>query len=474
MYAATPGAPATTVGPGNATTTSMNDISLISQELLPALLNIFAVILMGYLTGALKLMPPEATRNLSKTCGMILLPILLFCGLATIDFYGETFQNLKVFLIGICIAKAIAFFIVVFLCLLTDRSADRWGKAGIRGIFVTQQNDFSLGMPIFTALYSTTHPEFKSMLFLASPINLLVLNPIAFAMMEFSTTKKQGKKFGCRVLLKIVLKVVRNPITWCAFLGLIVNFCTGGHLPPILYAAPNQGLLGVITSSFPFLSQFSLGMVIVGKLKSMKPRYLPVPTILIFCKVILLPIIGKTIIELLQGTAEMSAATFIYCAIPTTGGVFLYALQYKMSPHRIAIAMVLCTIISAPVLFIMAVLATVDGVTIESFYHQLPEYTVVPSYLSIAGSLWYIVSSFWARKRWGNDTEVQRHCIMAVAVCSIASCALANMCEIPFFENSHNMTALVLYVVSSLGTLHDVAAHRWLMVCDFYLFENCA
>lgn len=210
----------------NFTTAAGGDVSLISAELLPALLNIFAVILLGYLVGTFKLLPREATRILSKTCGMLLLPVLLFCGLATIDFYSPVFQQLKVFLIGISIAKALVFAAVAVLCLITDRSPDRWGKAGIRGIFVTQQNDFSLGLPIFAALYQKTDPEFMFILFLAAPINLVILNPIAFTMMEYSNTQKQGKKFGCRTMLKIFLKVVRNPITWSAFLGLIVNFCT--------------------------------------------------------------------------------------------------------------------------------------------------------------------------------------------------------------------------------------------------------
>lgn len=278
-----PGPLPTTMGNfSNATTGGASSITLISKELLPALLNIFAVILMGYLVGVFKLLPREATRILSKTCGMLLLPVLLFCGVSTIDFYGPSFADpkgdLKIFLIAICISKTIVFAVVVALCLITDRSPNRWAKAGIRGIFVTQQNDFSLGLPIFAALYAKTDPQFMSLLFLAAPISLVFLNPLAFVMMEYSNQSKKGGKLTCKVLLKIVLKVVRNPITWSAFLGLIVNFCTGGILPPVLFEAPTSGLLGIIKAAFPFLSQFALGMVIVGKLKSMRPRYLPVRT----------------------------------------------------------------------------------------------------------------------------------------------------------------------------------------------------
>jgi predicted permease len=252
-----------------------------------------------------------------------LLPVLLFCGIATIDFYGPSFVEMKKFLIGICIAKTIVFVIVVILCLLTDRSKSRWAKAGIRGVFVTQQNDFSLGLPIFMALYSKTNPEFMSMLFLAAPISLMFLNPIAFLMMEYGKAKEMGTGMNLKILLKIVMKVARSPIVWSAFLGLIVNIFTKATLPSVLYESPgNGGWLGVIKSAFPFMSLCSLGMIIVGKLKSMKPRYLPVASTLIFCKVILMPVVGKTVVDLLGASTDLQAATFIYCAIPTTGGVF--------------------------------------------------------------------------------------------------------------------------------------------------------
>jgi predicted permease len=264
----------------NMTTTGGSSVSLVSGELLPALLNTFGSILLGYLCGVFKLMPRTATSIVSKLCGMILLPVLLFVGLATVDFYGPAFvpagSPLKIFLIGICISKLIMFLLVSVLCLLTDRSPDRWAKAGIRGIFVTQQNDFSLGLPIFAALYGKSNPELISLVFLAAPINLVLLNPAAFIMMEYSSQRKQGSSLTWKVLLKILLKVVRNPITWSAFLGLIVNFFTQGQLPSILYTAPFDGFLGVIKSAFPFLSLFALGLVIVGKLKSLHPRYLAV------------------------------------------------------------------------------------------------------------------------------------------------------------------------------------------------------
>ena len=46
-----------------------------------------------------------------------------------------------------------------------SHAADAWGKAGIRGIFVTQSNDFALGLP----LLQVTHPQQKKTGYLPPP-----------------------------------------------------------------------------------------------------------------------------------------------------------------------------------------------------------------------------------------------------------------------------------------------------------------
>jgi hypothetical protein len=106
----------------------------------------------------------------------------------------------------------------------------------------------------------------------------------------------------------------------------------------------------------------------------------------------------------------------------------------------------MCTIMAGPVLYIMAVLGTVNDNTIDTYYHLLPEYSIVPCYLSLAGAAWYLVSSIWARKLWGTDTAVQRHIIMMAVLCSLVSGVLGNLCESPLLSNASSVTATVLYV----------------------------
>lgn len=51
----------------------------------------------------------------------------------------------------------------------------------------TQSNDFAFGVPILSALYGKSHPDYVLFLYLLSPISLVVLNPLAFALCEYGS-----------------------------------------------------------------------------------------------------------------------------------------------------------------------------------------------------------------------------------------------------------------------------------------------
>jgi len=404
---------------------------------------------------------------------MILLPAVLFCGMSSIDFYSETFEQTKIFLIAICICKTVLFLVTVVVSLLVSQKKGRCGLAALRGIFVTQSNDFSLGLPIFITLYAASEPQMLSLLFLAAPINLLVLNPAAFVMMEYSVAQDHGKKLDCKSGLKILLKVVKNPITWSAFLGLVVNFCTTATLPEIIFTSSGGGVLGVLTTAFPFASQFALGLVIVGKMSSMKPNNVPASIALIVAKILILPLLGRAVVTWLGGEDIMASATFIYCAIPTSGGVFLYALQYKLSPHRIAISMLLCTIVAAPVLFFFAVMTTLRSFTLAEMQLQWPYYQSFMEVASVIGALWYIVSSCWASKNWPRGWSFNRHCLMCAMLCFAFGSGISAICTTPAAMNSTaEWSGVLMYTragllyssfawVTAIG-IHNAFVFQWL------------
>ena len=94
------------------------------------------------------------------------------------------------FWFSILLTKCIVFFFVLIV-----HAFSNWGQpigaSGLYGIFVTQSNDFALGLPILNALFATSHPEYIDYLFLLAPISLAILNPIGLVLMEISNRKQK-------------------------------------------------------------------------------------------------------------------------------------------------------------------------------------------------------------------------------------------------------------------------------------------
>lgn len=188
--------------------------------------------------------------------GTFALPSLIFMSMATLDLSSVNWQ----FLLAILLAKASVFIIVLVVTLLVTKPFDM-SKSGLLAVFCTQSNDFALGFPIVAALYSQSHPEYPSYLYLMAPISLVILNPIAFLFMELgkrrlrgssnaledssdpsstSVTTSQNTESSTSIALNILVKVLFNPVVLMTTLGIIGNLVFHQDLPAIL-----EGILKV-------------------------------------------------------------------------------------------------------------------------------------------------------------------------------------------------------------------------------------
>lgn len=113
------------------------------SNLFPAIAQSFAVILIGYLFGRFKIIPPGESRGISELVAKLALPALLFRNLAVLDLSTISWP----FMAGILVAKAGVFIVVAIVTLIVSRPVNI-GRAGLFGIFSTQSNDFALGLPI--------------------------------------------------------------------------------------------------------------------------------------------------------------------------------------------------------------------------------------------------------------------------------------------------------------------------------------
>ena len=161
----------------------------IDYNLYPALLQVFVIILIGYLAGNFELLSRDQALGLNKFVSTFALPALIFKGLAVLDLSSVNWN----FLLGIFISKSIVFILAILVTLITLRPINV-GMAAVFAIFVSQSNDFALGSPIVSAVYSQTHPDYIRYIYLIAPISLCILNPIAFLMLEANEKIVERKK----------------------------------------------------------------------------------------------------------------------------------------------------------------------------------------------------------------------------------------------------------------------------------------
>ena len=111
-----------------------------------------------------------------------------------------------------------------FSLLVTYFIGRRPGRAGLFAIFSTQSNDFALGNPILQAIYSLSHPDFQSYLYLLAPISLVILNPIGFVFMEIGKQQEQAAGTNINNSKWVLVKSVIKGICTNAVIGKFIFF----------------------------------------------------------------------------------------------------------------------------------------------------------------------------------------------------------------------------------------------------------
>lgn len=184
-------------------------------------------------------------KGLNTFVGTFALPATIFMSMVSLDFSSVNWK----FLASVLLAKACVFFTVAVITLLVTRPVDL-EKSGLFSVFCTQSNDFALGYPIIAALYGQSHPGYASYLYLMAPINLVILNPIAFTMMEIgkrraasqpladghATNGTVRKKIESKLDLGVAIlsKIFLNPVILMTTLGIIGNFVFRQNLPNLI------------------------------------------------------------------------------------------------------------------------------------------------------------------------------------------------------------------------------------------------
>ncbi|XP_075978683.1 integral membrane protein GPR155 homolog anchor [Anticarsia gemmatalis] len=363
-----------------------------TDNLYPALFQCFTIILCGYVAGRLNVVSSIESKGIATFVGNFALPSLIFLSLAQLDFSTVNWT----FLLAILLAKGLVFFGVMIVTMLVSKPLNL-GRAGMFAIFCTQSNDFALGYPIINALYEKSHPEYALYLYLMAPISLAILNPVAFVLMEINKQREQPqivvegepKSNLCKLkLLKQIMKgIAFNPVLVMTVLGILGNIIFKHKLSVYI-----EGLLEVLGDSFAATALFLLGLRMVGQIHRLKGPALLLPCVLIMVKLIVLPVVMRESVSALKAgandseTLSLSTYAFLYGTIPTAPAVFVFSNLYQLEIDLMASSMVICTFLSAPMMFMSAQMISIN----KDYAVQLKRFGFDLSIVALVASLWIL------------------------------------------------------------------------------------
>jgi malonate transporter len=306
------------------------------QGVLAGFVTLGAIIALGFLLAHLGVLRADSQLLLSRLVFFVATPALLFQTLATapVD---------KILTSGLAVA-ALSFVGTAGVYVLLARTVWRrsTGDTVLGSLSSVSVNAANLGLPITVYVLGTA--SFIAPVLL---MQLLVITPLAFAILDAVVSKRRPSLFG------LLSQPLRNPITVGSFLGLLCSLA--GWQVPATVAAP----IGLIA-----------GMAVPGVLLAygvslrLGPRPIAggsVAELAFVCtlKMLVQPVIAYAAARWLfdlDGRALLAAT--VVAALPTAQNIFVYATRYNRSTTLARDSIFVTTALSVPVLLTITALLT--------------------------------------------------------------------------------------------------------------------
>ena len=129
-------------------------------SIFPTLVECFGIIFIGYVAGRFSWFTTSEGKGISLFLSNLALPALVFKSMVTVNF---DLINWKLWT-GVLLGK-LAVFVVTIVISLVFHKSNRFGKAGLYGIFVTQSNDFAFGLPLCKFFFLAATQRLSTKLF---------------------------------------------------------------------------------------------------------------------------------------------------------------------------------------------------------------------------------------------------------------------------------------------------------------------
>ena len=287
---------------------------------------VFAIILVGYLCGRLKLLGPASSDALNLYVYWVALPALFFVGIAKAPIAQVLDWNLiGAYLLGL-------FWVFLFSYAVAGLAfRTRMAAHALHGLTAAFPNSGYLGIPLFVLLFGEQG---------ALPIiALTVAQSVTVFFVTLFLVELDGGQgpLGAR-LAKIVRNLLLNPFLLAMAAGLGMNF--GGVPIP----APVDTTLKTLAASASPCALFALGLFLCGRPLAEGFGELAWLSI---AKLVLLPaavwVVAERVFHL---PAEQIRFLVLTAALPTGALVFVVAQRYDVYVLRASAAVLVTTVLS--------------------------------------------------------------------------------------------------------------------------------
>lgn len=301
-----------------------------------AVFPLFALILVGYISGRKRLLGAGAVDSLNKFVVWMALPALLFQAMAQIT-WEQVNQP------GYVAASFLAIAFVFATSYALDlRRRGRLADASIEGLAASYSNSGFMGIPLCLMVFG---PDSLPPVIIAILLTACALFAFSIVLIEVDLVGPGSVRVTTR---KVAMSLLRNPLVAAPVLGAIV----AALQIPLPYAVLQfTGLLGAAASPCALVT---IGLFLAqGKLTL---HLTPVWRI-VALKLFLHPLIAFVLVRWVFDMPPLWASTAILlAALPVGTGPFMLAKLYEREPETASGAILISTVLSVATVSVMVAL----------------------------------------------------------------------------------------------------------------------
>ena len=311
------------------------------KGVLAGFVTIGAVIGLGILLAHIRILDEASQRMLVRLAFFVASPALMITVLGEADI-SRIFSATLVASVSSVFVAASAYLLLARL--VWRRTA---GETVIGTFASAYVNAGNLGLPI--AAYVLGDASLIAPMLLTQ---LLVLQPVGLALLDLLTSRGRAFTTGRQQVLRILSRIVRNPLTIGSLLGLLLSI-SGLRLPPVI-ADPLHLVGGMAVPAMLLAYGVSLRL---GPLPGAGEPPVQLATI-VSLKLLVQPACAYAVAKLLGLEGLDVLAVTVIAALPTAQNVFTHAVRYNTGVILARDTIFISTLASVPVLIVIAGLLT--------------------------------------------------------------------------------------------------------------------